>query len=166
MRRSSTSSGAAAAYPPEPKEPMIRPTLLAAAAALAATACSAANAEARATDTATEIRRIHHAWLTRLAAGDPTACDLLTNAVRLRLVNGRDGACFMYVERFADSITPEERAGFAKVRVRRVRVKRNHATIYDTNVIVPPELADVDAINGKPMRFRRVDGRWRIDQIG
>lgn len=138
-----------------------------AATTLAATGCGAADpADAHARSVVDDVRRIHHAWLTRLAAGDTTACDLLTQEARLRLVNGHDGACFMYVDRFADSITPEQRAAFGKVHVRRVRMQRNNATIYDSNLILLPELADLDLINAKPMHLRRADGLWRIDQIG
>jgi len=135
--------------------------------AAAAGGCGADQAaEARAPDAASEVRRVHHAWLERLARGDADACDLLTQRARFAFVNEDTGACFLAVERFAASTTPEERRAFPNVRVRRVTVKANRARIEDRDLITPSELYRLSPINGRPMTFRRIEGRWRIDRIG
>lgn len=135
--------------------------------AAAALGCGADQAaQARVPGPASEIRRVHHVWLERLARGDADACDLLTQRARFAFVNTDTGACFMAVDRFAASITPEERRAFSKVRVRRVTVSGTRATIADRDLITPPELHRLNPVNGQPMILRRVNGKWRIDRIG
>ena len=137
-----------------------------ATAATIATACGGQSAEASDKPAEREIRRVHHVFLTRLAAGDADACDLLTRAARLALVNEDTGACFRAVWRFANGLTPEEKHAFSNVRVRRVTVRRWRATIRDRDLDVPVELRDLAFFNGKAMRWHREAGLWRIDRIG
>lgn len=114
----------------------------AAVLSVAAAGCGRRTADARAGDPRAEIRRVHHAWLERLAS-----------------------ACFYAVGRFAGSLTEEERAAFSRVRVRRVRVRGARAEIDDRDLVVPPELDGLSGVNGVPMVLRRVSGNWRIDEI-
>lgn len=135
--------------------------------AAAAGGCGADQApEARTPDAESEARRVRQVWLERLARGDADACDLLTGRARFAFVSEDTGACFLAVERFAASITAEERRAFSNVRVRRVTVKANRARIEDRDLITPSELYSLRPTNGRPMTFRRIDGRWRIDRIG
>ena len=136
-------------------------------ASIGATACGAGDAaEARDSYTVREIRQVHRAWLNRLAAGDASACELLTYEARLRLVDERYGACFMFVSQFASGLTDEQRAAFVRVGFRRVRVRRGRAEIHDRDRFVPAALVGVLADNGRPMVLRRVRGRWEIDWLG
>jgi hypothetical protein len=111
------------------------------------------------------IRRVHHQWLKRIAAGDARACRLLTAKARADMVTAESGACFYAVARFAATITAEERAGFSKVRVRRIAVRGSRAVIADRDLATPPELAGLMAVDG-PMVLRRIGRRWLIDDVG
>ena len=136
-------------------------------AALAAITTLVSPAAADRTATATEIRRVHAHWLTRSAAGDATACRVITERLRFALVNPDDGACFYMVGDFASGLTPEQRAAFARVSVRRIDLQRRRARIQDRDLHVPAELAELDQFtNGRPMVLVRVGGRWRIDRLG
>jgi hypothetical protein len=137
-----------------------------AALAAAAAGCGGDAAAAKSNDPRPEIRRVHKLWFERLAAGDTRACKLLTQRARFAMVNPDDGACFHFVARFSHSVTPEERPGFSKIEVRRIKVRRARATIADHDLVLPPELAAFDLNNGRAMVLRRADGRWLIDAVG
>ena len=136
-------------------------------AALAAITFVVSPAAAGRTATATEVRRVHFHWLTRSAAGDATACRLITERLRFALVNPDDCACFYMVGNFADTLTPEQRAAFARVSARRIDLQRRRARVHDHDLQVPTELAHLEQFtNDRPMVLVREGGRWRIDRLG
>ncbi len=96
-------------------------------------------------------------------------CAQLTDAARNEFVQTTgivdDLSCEAAVGAFSDTLTSEEADALARTDVRRVQVDGDTASVRDTDVIVekPWEVANVDQ---QPLRLRRIDGKWLIEDLG
>jgi len=149
---------------------MTRHTILAAAAALtliALTACGGARGDSGPT---VDLERALNAFGHDVAAGDgEAACARLTRAGQADVIAtfglGDDTSCEAAVGVAAYMLTDEEKAAFDDFRIRRAHVKGDRAEVRDGDVERPPALTPAPD-NGEPAVFRRVAGRWLLEDLG
>jgi hypothetical protein len=111
-----------------------------------------------------------------LARGESeAACRLLTDRAKRQLARslalpdlGRDpqGGCLMAAQLATDSWSAAERRAIPRIRIRRVDVDVDQATVPIDAVEFPKELEHLRADGEHPNRLVRVDGRWLLDDLG
>jgi hypothetical protein len=131
----------------------------------AVSACGGSSSE----DPTAAVEAAFNALGRDLAAGDGDAvCRGMGERAQtqLRSATAFDGptSCEEAVEVAASMMPEDDKAAMDDFRFRRVRLEGNRAEVLDEDVVVPPNL-DRDR-NEDPMVFRRVDGTWRIEDLG
>ena len=146
---------------------MTRPLALAASLALALTSAGCGSADPDA-----EVADVLRGWFRDLADGDgAAACSRLSpNAQRQFLDSIEPGAalgCERGVARLHGDLTPELRDAFRAVRVHHVDVRGDRAAVRDEDVeFVRPAVRAAATESPAPVVFRRIDGRWRVEDLG
>lgn len=143
---------------------MIRRHALAASLTLAATTAAACGGGTSPSD---RIAEAVSAWYRDVAAGNGKAvCARLTERARKGLVedSALAGSCEAAVAEFSLLLTDEERRSLGRVEVGRVRVNGNAAQVHDQDLSAPEPWVRDD--NDRPLRFRRIDGEWLIEDLG
>jgi hypothetical protein len=147
---------------------MIRRTALATTLAVAvasATACGGG------TDASDQVKETLHAWFRDIAHGNgKSGCARLTTNARRQFAEqfGDPEAvdCDGAVAILNDELTPDVKTALTRVRVRRVDVRGDRAEIDDADVEFPRRLVRSREVNEHPTVFRRIDGRWLLEDLG
>lgn len=154
---------------------MIRSTALAATltlAAASATACGdGTDASPASDDAVAAVKAAGHGWFRDIAAGDGRrACARLTPnarrqfAAELGFESARD--CERAVAMAALMLSGEEKEALPRLRIREVAVRGDRAEVDDRDVDLPEQLTDRRSVNDRPTVFRRIDGRWLMEDVG
>ena len=152
---------------------MIRTAALAAAATVALAALSAcgddSSGDASSDARTTQIEAVLNAFGRDAAsANGEAACARFTPTGRARYGEiydpDADTGCEARVLVSAAMMSEEEAAAFDDFKVRRIRGAGGRVEVHDEDVDVPKGLTPQP--NDKPMVFRRVDGRWLIEDLG
>jgi hypothetical protein len=147
---------------------MIRRTALAATltvAAASATACGGG------TDASDQVKETLHGWFRDVAHGNGrSGCARLTSNARRQFARQfgepEDVDCDGAVAILNDELPPEVKTALTQVRVGRVDVRGDHAQIEDADVEFPRPLVRSRDVNEHPTVFRRIDGRWLLEDLG
>lgn len=145
---------------------MTRRITLAAAATLALAALPACGGSSN--DTRAQIEDVLNAFTGAVAAGDTrTACAQLTPAARKLADEAKleDAAgCEAVLRKITSMLSEEEAEAFDELVVRRVHVDGDRAEVADEDVVLPAALTP--ELNDRPAVFRRIDGRWLLEDLG
>jgi hypothetical protein len=146
---------------------MTRRRTLAAAAALALSALPACGDNA-ATDARAEIETTLNGFMRAVAQGDGSAaCARLAPAAREQFTREfawTGAGCDEAAELTASMMSDDEAEAADDLRVRRVRLDGERASVDDRDVVVPDALTPER--NGRPTVFRRARGAWLIEDLG
>lgn len=146
---------------------MLRPSIIATSAALAVAGLSACGGTASDEE---RVRGVALAFMTELAEGDANACERLSDDGRRQLESraellGLDG-CEALVVAVRNEYSDADRAAIRQLRIRRVSVKGDRATVRDRDVTVPDELDGQLAIDDRPLILRKHGADWKIEDLG
>jgi hypothetical protein len=148
------------------KETLMRLTFLPAVALAAAGVLSGCTGQSDPDQVSDALR----AWHRGVGQADPGACAALTDRAMRRLVVqaelGPDATCGDILGRFVAQLTDEQRDALGELTIRRVRISGDRAEVHDADVTLPDVLRDREISNDRPTVLRRVDGRWKIDDMG
>jgi hypothetical protein len=144
---------------------MIRSTALAAALALLTTSAAACGGS----DDSDEVKDAAHAFFRDVSTADgERACGRLMDRARRQFVADitidPETDCARAIALFNATFDEQQKAAIARVRVREVEMRGDRAEIHDGDVDIP-EALEADR-NDRPMVFRRVRGRWLIEDVG
>jgi hypothetical protein len=107
-------------------------------------------------------------WHAALTTGDAaSACGQLTDNCRRSFELDADPlgllTCHEVVEMVAEAMTDTERRALRRIKVRKIEVHGDRATIRNKDVDVPPGLQQT-AEDGRTI-LRKVGGRWKLDRL-
>jgi len=147
---------------------MLRTTTLATAATLAATALAACGGTPPSDEEA--VRATTLGFLAELAEGDEHACERLTNDGRRQLdgraeLLGLDG-CAGIVAAIAAEYSDADREAMRELRIRKITIAGDRATVRDHDFEIPAELDGQLAIDDRPTVLRRQGGVWKLEELG
>jgi hypothetical protein len=147
---------------------MLRSTTLATAATLALSALTACGGEPRSDEDKVRAQALD--FMSELLHGDTDACDRLSKDGR-RQVDSRaafldlDG-CEAFVKEVEAEYSDADRDAVRKVRIRRVTIEGDRATIRDRDIVVPAELEGQVTLDERPVVLRRQRGEWKLEDVG
>ena len=150
------------------EDPLLRGITCITTAALALSAVAACGGRA-----GSDEDRVRETTLTfheQLARGDADACEHLTADGR-RQLDGRaklfdlDG-CDELVQAVAAEYSAADRRAMSELRIRKVTIHGDRATVRDQDITVPAELDGQLEINDAPTVLRRERGDWKIENLG
>jgi hypothetical protein len=147
---------------------MIRRRALATTLAVAATSATACGGG---TDAGDQVEETLHGWFRDIAHGNgKSGCARLTTNARRQFAeqfgDPQDVGCDGAVAILNDELPPDVKNALTQVRVRRVDVHGDHAEIADADVEFPRPLVRSRDVNEHPTVFRRIDGRWLLEDLG
>lgn len=150
------------------EDPLLRGITCITTAALALTAASSCGGRAGSDED--RVRETTLTFLEQLADGDADACDRLTADGRRQLdgrakLFGLDG-CDELVEAVAAEYSAADRRAMGELRIRKVAIRGDRATVRDHDITVPAELDGQLEINNAPTVLRRKRGDWKIEDLG
>ena len=118
-------------------------------------------------DPSKQIEHVFRGWMTDFVQGHgKSACAHLTGGAQRRFTSHFPErlSCEQAVESVND-ITEEDKREFPKTSFRVVHVDGDRAQVDDVDVNLPPSLRWLPP-DDEPMVFRRIDGRWLIEDLG
>ena len=150
------------------EDPLLRGITCITTAALTLTVAAACGG--RADSDQEGVRETTLTFHEQLARGDAGACKRLTADGRRQLdgrakLFGLDG-CDELVEAVAAEYSAADRRAMGELRIRKVTIDGDRATVRDQDVVVPAELDGQLEINDAPTVLRRERGDWKIEDLG